>query len=91
MDVSIDSFDPVQRDEVVLTVTRTRFGDLDRFALDVIDRTDTIPTRADDVHAVCDVGGIDGSHEESPDEFGMVLDRHGRDTLVGTRCPMNGH
>ena len=56
MDVAIHSFDPSDRNEVVLTVRTVFLRQFDRAASNVIDHTDLLATGRDNVHMLLDAG-----------------------------------
>ena len=56
MDVAIHSFDPSDRNEVVLTVRTVLLRQFDRAASDVIDHADLFATGRDHVHVLLDAG-----------------------------------
>ena len=56
MDVAIHSFDPTDRNEVVLSVRTVFLRQFDRAASDVIDHPDLFATGRDDVHVLLDAG-----------------------------------
>ena len=56
MGVAIHSFDPSDRNEVVLTVRTVLLRQFDRAASDVIDHADLFATGRDHVHVLLDAG-----------------------------------
>jgi hypothetical protein len=56
MDVAIHSFDPSDRNEVVLTVRTVFLRQFDRAASDVIDHPDLFATGRNNVHVLLDAG-----------------------------------
>src|ERR1019366_4446382 len=89
MDVAIHSFDPSDRNELVLTVRTVFLRQFDRTASDVIDHADLFATGRDHVHVLFDPGDPGVRTLGWAADAGLFL--HEIDGLLGARSNLVAH